>query len=107
MRRATFVCCPPPVFWEKATRSACNRSFGPSAADFPRLRGATSLRRAAVARAAVRSDVLAALQRGLPVDADGPEGRLALASRRQLGQLSPAREPVAQEAHGRILRRHQ
>ena len=52
----------PLVFWEKSTKSACNRSLGPSAALFPRLRGlgaricrATSLRRAARARAEVRS----------------------------------------------------
>ena len=52
----------PRVFWLKSTRSACNRSFGPSAALFPRLLGlgastclATSLRRAAAARAEVRS----------------------------------------------------
>ena len=52
----------PRVFWLKSTRSACSRSLGPSAADFPRLLGlgariclATSPRRAAAARALVRS----------------------------------------------------
>ena len=50
------------VFWLISMRSACSRSFGPSAALFPRLAGlgariclATSLRRAARARALVRS----------------------------------------------------
>ena len=50
------------VFWLKSTRSAWSRSFGPSAALFPRLLGlgartclATSLRRAAWARAVVKS----------------------------------------------------
>ena len=38
---------------------------------------------------------LPAPQRGLPVDADGPEGRLALSVGRQLGQLGLPGQPVS------------